>query len=345
MLTNIFRTNFHFHKGISPELPLSLTSRKGVQPPTTVDDEEKKWPASYVEQMLSFNNMIWEGYKRAFKMADLPEGSYGLDAGCGPGGVLPLEALAVGHKGKILGLEYTPDHVKYAKEVKAAYLNGKYGQNLQVEVRWSDFTVKPLRYYMTDEKGVPVGERTIIKDHTFDWVWSSDTLCPGIFDYPETVFKELVRVTKPGGKIILFFGNDRTILLPGFQRLEAQLFEMTHFPDVDLKTGGSLMTQTDMANVWMAKQGLKVRFETLSVEKNGAVTEGKKTNPDHETPEWGDKTYPDFQLSQVFLNSLRDLHNGYNFPILDCTNKKYFPNSEDYYFRLLPQVNIGIVEK
>ncbi len=174
MLTNMFRTNFHFHKGISPDLALPLTSRKAVHPPAVDVGEEKIWPASYVKEMLSFNNMVLEGYKKALKMADLPEGSFGLDAGCGPGGVLPLEASAIGHKGKILGLEYTPDH---------------------------------------------------------------------------------------------------------------------------------------------------------------------------ETPEWGDKTYLDFQLSQVFLNSLRDLHNGYNFPILDCTNKEYFPNSEHYYFRLLPQVNIGTVKK
>ena len=64
--------------------------------------------------------------------------------------------------------------------------------------------------------------------------------------------------------------------MPGFQRLEAQLFEMVHFPDLDLRTGGGLMAQTDMANIWMADLGLKVRYETLSVEKNGAVTEGKK---------------------------------------------------------------------
>ena len=340
MLTNVFKTNFYFNKGIAPEIPRSLLSVR-----KTAAAENLEWPASYVEQMLSFNNMIWEGYKAALTAALLPEGGLGLDAGCGPGGVLPLEALYTGHKGNILGLEYTPAHVKYAQEVKAAYLNKTYGPDLHVDVEWSDFSVAPLQYHNTDNNGEPVGDPIIIKDNTFDWVWSSDTLCPGIFEDPRTVFKELVRVTKPGGKIILFYGNDRTILLPGYQRLEAELYAMTYFPDINLKTGGCLMTQTDMAHVWMENEGLPVQFRSLSVEKNGAATEGEKNNPDHETPEWGDKTYLDYQLSQVFLNSLRDLHNGYNFPVLDCNSEEYFPNKDQYLFRLLPQVNIGTVQK
>ena len=343
MLTNIFRTNFYFQQRISPAPARALSFRQGEV--SAGAEGEVTWPAGYVEQMLSFNNMVWKGYERALQAADLPVGGYGLDAGCGPGGVLPLEAAVTKHQGRILGLEYTPAHVVYAENVKAAYLNKTYAPDLQVDVRWSDFSRIPLQYQATDEKGEPVGDPIVIPDNTFDWVWSSDTLCPGIFVDPRDVFKELVRVTKPGGKIILFYANDRTILLPGYQRLEAQLFEMTHFPDMDLSTGGSLMTQTDMANLWMKEQEMDVYYDSSCVEKNGAVTEAKKQNPDHETPEWGDKTYLDFQLSQVFLNSLRDLHNGFNFPVLDCTDEHYFPNSEQYYFRLLPQMNIGTVKK
>jgi SAM-dependent methyltransferase len=296
-------------------------------------------------EMLSFNNMMWEGYKEAIKMADLPDNSYGFDAGCGPGGIEPLLAEGIGHNGRILGLDYTPEHVEHAREVKAKYLNQKY-PGLHVEIGRSDFNKKPLQY--TDAHGKTI----IIEDNTFDWVWSCDTLCPGIFLDPQKIFSEFVRVTKPGGKIILFYGNDRTILLPGYQRLEAQLFEMVHFPDLDLKNGGSLMIQTDTANVWMKNAGLKsVVFKTLSVEKHGSVKErdekekgGVEENLNPEKPEYGDLVYLDFQLSDMFLNSLRDLHNGYDFPILNKNDKsEYFPFQSDYYFRLTPQVNIGVM--
>jgi SAM-dependent methyltransferase len=113
MLTNTFRTNFHFGDRQATDAKETGTS---------------KAPAPYVKEMMSFNNMMWAGYIEALKMkaAKLPENSRGLDAGCGPGGILPLLAEAVGHKGEILGLDYTPEHVAFARDVKGKYLNEKY---------------------------------------------------------------------------------------------------------------------------------------------------------------------------------------------------------------------------
>jgi ubiquinone/menaquinone biosynthesis C-methylase UbiE len=339
MLTNILRTNYYF-------------SDKKTQGPTndskdirnTVVRSVTLYP--YVKQMLSFNNMMWKGYIKAIELAALPKGSYGLDAGCGPGGILPLLASGINHKGKILGLDYTPEHVEYAREVKAKYLNKTYNR-LDVEIGTSDFNQKPLQYVNE------AGNLVEIEDNTFDWIWCCDTLCPGIFAEPQVVFKEFVRVTKPFGKIILFYGNDRTIMLPGYQRLENQLFEMGHFPDLNLSSGGNLLTQTEKAHVWMKMEGMHaIQWETFCVEKHGNVEErdvielkGRQQNGTHEEPEYGDKIYLDYQLSNIYLDSLRDLHNGYDFPILDKCSPEYYPLQSDYYFRLTPQVNIGIVNK
>lgn len=55
----------------------------------------------------------------------------------------------------------------------------------------------------------------------FDWVWSAD--CVG---YPagelEPVLKELMRVTKPGGDVILLGWSSQQVL-PGYPLLEARL--------------------------------------------------------------------------------------------------------------------------
>jgi SAM-dependent methyltransferase len=330
MLTNILRTNFSFGRRRASGLARALTDRPIVN---EVCFEE---PASYVEEMLSFNNMMWDGYVEALKMANLPANSFGLDAGCGPGGILPLLAEAIGHKGNILGLDYTPKHVEYARDIKAKYLNETYS-DLHVEIGTSNFNDNPLRYRDLH------GKIAKLDDNIFDWVWSCDTLCPGIFQNPYFIFRELVRVTKPGGKIILFYGNDRIILLPGFQRLESQLYEMIHFPDLD--NDGDKLIQTDMANVWMQKEGLDpVGFKTLIVEKHGPVKSHEK-NEGHEKPEYNDRKYLDYHLSDMFLSALKDLHNGYNFPIIDKISPNYLLLQSDYYFRLTPQVNIGVVNK
>ncbi len=343
MLTNIRRTNYYFSdKKVMQNQGFTKTANV-VQ--NTIYNE-KVTLSPYVKQMLSFNSMMWKGYSKAIELANLPKGSYGLDAGCGPGGILPLLSSGIKNNGEILCLDYTPEHVEYARNVKAKYLNSTYPE-LSVKVATSDFNQKPLQY--VDEEG----KLCTIPDNTFDWIWCCDTLCPGIFTDPRLIFKEFVRVTKPTGKIILFYGNDRCIMLPGYQRLENQLFEMAHFPDLNLSTGGNLLAQTDMAHEWMNAEGMgSIHWETFCIEKHGNVEKRdtielkkRRESGTFKEPEYGDKVYLDFQLSDVYLDSLKDLHNGYDFPILDKCSPKYYPIQDDYYFRLTPQVNIGVVNK
>lgn len=323
MLTNNFRNIVYLNKKREKDLPRVLTAQL------------EEGLIAYVQEMLSFNNMAWEGYNEALSLAKLPTGSRGLDAGCGPGGILSLLAKSIAHSGEILGLDYTPEHVNVASK-KAIFLNKKY-KTLNVEIGTCDFNEIPFRYKNAD------GNMQDIPDDYFDWIWSSDTICPGIFKNPQKVFKELVRITKKDGKIVLFYANDRTILLPGFQRLEAQLYEMLHFPDTD-KNGG-LMVQTDMANIWMANCGMEaIEFKTLNVEKHGSV-KNQDISKDEELPGVNDQIYIDYQISAMYSSALTDLHNGYKLPYMDKDRQEYLPHQDYYYFRLIPQVNIGVVKK
>ena len=58
-------------------------------------------------------------------------------------------------------------------------------------------------------------------DDTFDWIWSMD--CVGYAPVePLPLIEELVRVTKPGGRIALLAWSSQQ-LLPGHPGLEAKL--------------------------------------------------------------------------------------------------------------------------
>jgi SAM-dependent methyltransferase len=57
---------------------------------------------------------------------------------------------------------------------------------------------------------------------SFDWVWCADTLWPMISPEPVTAVRELARVIRPGGQVVLIYCTGQQ-LLPGHPRLEARL--------------------------------------------------------------------------------------------------------------------------
>ncbi|HEX5810024.1 MAG TPA: class I SAM-dependent methyltransferase [Anaerolineales bacterium] len=155
--------------------------------------------ASAIIQNLLLANPLREPTLRTIiQSLQLPTGSRGLDAGCGIGLQTLLLAEAVGTAGHITGLDVLHELLAYGEEMVA-----KAGLAAQVTFRAGDVGCLPF------------------EEDSFDWVWSAD--CIG---YPAgeltPLLKELLRVVKPGGSVILL-GWSSQQLLPGYPLLEARL--------------------------------------------------------------------------------------------------------------------------
>ncbi len=152
----------------------------------------------YIQRLAEANPLREPVLRSAIAALRLPPGSHGLDAGCGIGLQALLLAEAVGAGGQITGVDILPDLLTYA-----ATLVSRAGLAERIRFQQSDISQLPFA------------------DDHFDWVWSAD--CVG---YPAgdllPVLRELLRVVKPGGSIILL-GWSAQQLLPGYPLLEAWL--------------------------------------------------------------------------------------------------------------------------
>ena len=128
----------------------------------------------------------------------LPSGSRGLDVGCGLGHPTISLADAVGPSGHVAGIDISTEFIEYAK-------------GLAQDTNFSERTT----FQQGDFNKLP------FEDNTFDWVWSKD--CVG-YNLGESLhpLKELIRVIKPGGSVILALWSSQ-MLLPGYPILEAHL--------------------------------------------------------------------------------------------------------------------------
>jgi len=128
--------------------------------------------------------------RSAIKALELPSGSTGLDAGCGIGLPALLLAEAVGSSGHVMGLDFSPKSLKYAREIAK-------------QTRFAE----RVSFQEGDINKLPFNE------NTFDWVWSSD--CVGYAPMePLPLVKELRRVVRPGGIIAIIAWSSEK-LLPG----------------------------------------------------------------------------------------------------------------------------------
>ena len=152
----------------------------------------------YIQNLLESNPLREPLLKKIIQTLDLPIGSHGLDAGCGIGLQALLLLEAIGMTGHVTGLDILPGLLDYGTEIVT-----KAGLFEQITFREGDVNHLPF------------------DDNSFDWVWSMD--CIG---YPagdiEPTLKELMRVVKPGGDIIIL-GWSSQQLLPGYPLLEARL--------------------------------------------------------------------------------------------------------------------------
>jgi ubiquinone/menaquinone biosynthesis C-methylase UbiE len=105
----------------------------------------------------------------------LAEGMAALDAGCGPGLITAMMAEVVGAGGSVVGLDVSDTRLAEARTLCSGLPQCRF---VQADVR---------------QTGLP--------DNSFDYVWSQF-----LFEYlpnPEPALTELIRVTRPGGRVVV----------------------------------------------------------------------------------------------------------------------------------------------
>jgi SAM-dependent methyltransferase len=157
----------------------------------------------YGEHELLYNKFMEPALRSAIRTLALPPGSGGLDAVCGPGGVLHLLDEATGGVGRVTGIDLSPALLALAEgQLGIRYLRER------VDLACVDLS-QPLPF----------------PDDHFDWVWTADVLCSegeerGFAD-PAAVVAELARVVKPGGQVAVFLGNRLgAMFIPGHAHIE-----------------------------------------------------------------------------------------------------------------------------
>lgn len=154
--------------------------------------------ANYVEMATVFNHLKEPVLRSAIEALQFSSGSRGLDAGCGIGLQALMLAEAVGAKGHVTGLDFSPEFLVCAKDMVK-----KAGLSERISFREGDVNNLPFN------------------DNTFNWAWSVD--CVGYAPIEALpLVKELARVIKPGGTVAILAWSSET-LLPGHPLLEARL--------------------------------------------------------------------------------------------------------------------------
>lgn len=129
----------------------------------------------------------------------LPEGSRGLDVGCGAGLFAVWLAEAIGARGRVVGIEPSAERAAAARDLVG---RGPVGSRL--EFRAADAT------------------KLDAPDASFDWVWCGDVLHH--IQATGKALSEFARVVRPGGQIIV---KESQLLqgafLPGHPALERRL--------------------------------------------------------------------------------------------------------------------------
>jgi SAM-dependent methyltransferase len=153
----------------------------------------------YADREYLYNRVMEPALESAVAAIGLRAGWHVLDAGCGPGGVLPLLGAAVALGGAVIGLDLSAPHVERARQ-----LVRERGLQTTVTVEVADLRAD-----------LP------IEPASCDAVWTADVLYPDTVGDPAPVVSALSRALKPGGILAIFYGNWlRPLYLPGYARLE-----------------------------------------------------------------------------------------------------------------------------
>jgi len=154
--------------------------------------------SKYLKQILTGDFLRDSVMKDMFRALELPSGSRGLDAGCGPGLQCVLMTQSTGPEGHVTGLDVQREFLEYGR--KAAEESG---------------VAETVSFVQGGIQSIPV------PDSAFDWAWSSDCVGYGPWE-PVPLLEELIRVTRPGGRLFIAAWSSEN-LLPGYPGIEARL--------------------------------------------------------------------------------------------------------------------------
>ena len=143
-----------------------------------------------------FHALRQTAFRSAIQQLQLPPGSQGLDAGCGPGFQTMMLAEAVGPGGHVTGIDLSSEALAHAEAMTRSA-----GLSNQTSFRKADLRALP------------------VDDDSLAWAWSADCIGYAPMD-PLPLLKELSRVVKPGGVVAILAWSHET-LLPGYPKLEA----------------------------------------------------------------------------------------------------------------------------
>ncbi|MFX0202623.1 MAG: class I SAM-dependent methyltransferase [Candidatus Hodarchaeota archaeon] len=153
---------------------------------------------TYMQRLLVTDPLSKPVVLSAIQALKIPQGSRGLDIGCGIGTHAMMMAEVVGSTGHVTGIDIEPEFLAYAKRVAE-----KTGLSETVSFQEGNMNKLPFN------------------DKTFDWAWSVNLVGYHPAD-PLPPLREMVRVVKPGGTIALLLYSSQ-MLLPGYPLLEAKL--------------------------------------------------------------------------------------------------------------------------
>jgi ubiquinone/menaquinone biosynthesis C-methylase UbiE len=153
---------------------------------------------SYLQSLLVTDPLLKPVMRSAIQALELPQGSRGLDIGCGIGTHVRMMAEAVGAKGHITGIDIEPAFITYAKKTAE-----EAGLSERTAFREGNMNALPF------------------DDNTFSWAWSANLIGYNPSD-PLPALKEMVRVVRPCGIVAIVFYASQ-MLLPGHPLLEAKL--------------------------------------------------------------------------------------------------------------------------
>jgi arsenite methyltransferase len=126
-----------------------------------------QYPESVIESFAGTGNV--------FKLEEIKPGEFVLDVGCGAGLDSLIAAQMVGNEGKVIGVDMTPEMIQKARQNAADVglsnieFIEDYSENLPIPTEWADVILSNGAINLSPEK--------------------------------DTVFSELFRVLKPGGRL------------------------------------------------------------------------------------------------------------------------------------------------
>ena len=213
--------------------------------------------SAYIKTLESTGRLSESAIRNAIKSLKLPAGSKILDVPCGTGTHMQW-ILETSPKVKITGLDIAEEHVVFAQK---KMFEAGYKQSCE---------------FLTGDIN-----RLDFNDNTFDLVWCCDGLWPGPKEMgcpseePHNILKDMVRITKPGGKIAILFWTSQK-LLPGYPVLEATLNA----------TKSSIMTANPHTSpqlhfmrtpAWLLKAGLEnIQTKTFAADINTPLNDLEK---------------------------------------------------------------------